>query len=186
MKNRIRHIALVLAGATLMAAPAFAGAPRHGGFIDTARVVSVEPIYRTVRISTPRKECWTEQVPVEDYFDDDGYYSYTPMILGGIIGGVIGSEMGKGRGRDAAILAGTVLGGSIGRDIAERNRRQGGETVTRYETREHCRTVEEYREEERLEGYRVTYRYRGHEFVTRMDHDPGRRLKVRVRVAPAE
>ena len=186
MKHRIRQFALLLAGLGLVASTAFAGPRHHGGFTDTARVVSVEPIYRTVRISTPRRECWTEQVPVEEYFDDDEYYSYTPMILGGIIGGVIGSEMGKGRGRDAAILVGTVLGGSIGRDIATRSRTQGGETVTRYETREHCRTVDEYHEEERLEGYRVTYRYRGHEFVTRMDHDPGRRLKVRVQVVPAE
>lgn len=46
------------------------------------------------------------------------YRSATPVILGGIIGGVVGNRMGKGRGRDIATVAGVLLGGSIGRDLA--------------------------------------------------------------------
>ncbi|RMG27375.1 MAG: glycine zipper 2TM domain-containing protein [Gammaproteobacteria bacterium] len=180
--HRSAALAGLLLAATLLPGPASAA----GGFTDRARVIDVQPVYRIVRVSTPRRECWTEQVPVEDDFDDDAYYSYTPMILGGILGGVIGSEMGKGRGRDAAILAGTVLGGSIGRDIAAQGqvRRAGGRV--RYTHREHCRRIDASHEERRRVGYRVTYRYRGHEFVTRMDHDPGPWLRVRVDVVPDE
>ena len=29
-------------------------------------------------------------------------------------------------------------------------------------------------------GYEVTYRYGGREYTTRMDHDPGERMRVRV------
>ena len=46
------------------------------------------------------------------------YHSATPVILGGILGGVVGNHMGKGRGRDIATVAGVLLGGSIGRDLA--------------------------------------------------------------------
>ena len=187
MKTPVKSLLTgLLFGLALAAGPSQAGPRDREGFIDTARVVDVEPIYRTVRVSTPRKECWTEEVPVQDDFDDEDYYSYTPMILGGILGGVIGSEMGKGRGRDAAILAGTVLGGSIGRDVAESNRHRGASRTVRYEHRERCRVVDDYHEERRLEGYRVTYRYRGRRFVTRMDRDPGPKLRVRVSVVPIE
>ncbi len=46
------------------------------------------------------------------------YQSATPVILGGILGGVVGNRMGKGHGRDIATVAGVLLGGSIGRDLA--------------------------------------------------------------------
>jgi len=36
-----------------------------------------------------------------------------------------------------------------------------------------------------LEGYDVEYRYRGEVFVSRLDHDPGDRLRIRVAVTPA-
>ncbi len=152
---------------------------RDGGeHFDYAKVVQVEPIIRHVRVNTPREECWDEEVPVYR----SGYQSATPMILGGIIGGVVGNTMGKGRGKDAATVAGTVLGGSIGRDVGHKNR-QPDEYRTVRETR--CELVNDYREEERIEGYRVTYRYHGEEYVTRMPHDPGKKLRVRVSVRPA-
>lgn len=37
----------------------------------------------------------------------------------------------------------------------------------------------------RHEGYDVEYRYRGEVFVSRLDHDPGDRLRIRVAVVPA-
>jgi uncharacterized protein YcfJ len=82
-------------------------------------------------------------------------------------------------------VAGTVLGGSIGRDIGyQNNPPRGG--YTRYATQDNCRVVDDYREEERVEGYRVTYRYNGAEYVTRTAHDPGNKIRVRVEVQPAE
>lgn len=37
-----------------------------------------------------------------------------------------------------------------------------------------------------LVGYQVAYRYQGQVYVTRMDYDPGERLRVRVTVRPAD
>src|SRR5262249_8992492 len=45
---------------------------------------------------------------------------------------------------------------------------------------ERCRTTTAYRDSDRIMGYEVTYRYGGREYTTRMDHDPGQRLRVRV------
>ncbi|WJW75407.1 glycine zipper 2TM domain-containing protein [Thiohalobacter sp. IOR34] len=179
--NKMKKTFIALfAGLTLASAmlPAEAGPRgRHHGFSDYATVVGVEPIVKYVRVAVPRQECWDEAVPV---YQADDYRSATPMILGGIIGGVIGHEMGKGRGKDAATIAGTILGGSIGRDIGYRDRPPAYDS----EVRRRCRTVNDYEEEERVEGYRVTYRYQGREFTTRMASRPGRRLRVRVTVEP--
>ncbi len=39
--------------------------------------------------------------------------------------------------------------------------------------------------QQRVEGYRVTYRYRGQVFTRILDHDPGNTLPVRVRLRAA-
>ena len=174
-------IHIVLSAALFGANVAQAGHPSpgaDGGFYDYAEVVRVEPIVRLVRVSHPRDECWEEQVPVHSR----EYRSATPMILGGILGGVVGSTVGKGDGRTAATVAGTVLGGSLGRDVGQAHRRDTA-AATAVETR--CRRVADYREEERIEGYAVTYRYRDAQYTTRMPRDPGPRLRVHVDVRPA-
>ncbi len=155
-----------------------------GDSSDYAKVLRVEPQIRHIRVATPRRECYQEEVPV--YESERGYRSATPTILGGIIGGVVGHTMGQGNGKSVATVAGTVLGGSIGRDIGYQNNppRSGG--YTRYATRDNCRVVNNYAEEERIEGYRVTYVYNGVEYVTHTNHDPGKRIRVRVMVQPDE
>lgn len=178
---RVTALKILLTAAALGSAAAQAGHPRDydgGSFFDEAEVVRVEPIVRHVRVTIPREECWDEEVPVYR----SGYQSATPMILGGIIGGVVGSTMGKGDGRTAATVAGTVLGGSVGRDVGHANQRPDS-YATAVETR--CRQVADYREEERIEGYDVTYRYQGEQYTTRMPRDPGERIRVRVTVEPA-
>ena len=45
---------------------------------------------------------------------------------------------------------------------------------------ERCRTETSWRDTDRVLGYEVTYRYGGREYTTRMDHDPGDRMRVRV------
>lgn len=45
---------------------------------------------------------------------------------------------------------------------------------------QHCRTETNFRSTDRVLGYEVTYRYGGREYTTRMDHDPGDRMRVRV------
>jgi len=146
---------------------------------DYARVTNVEPIYRTVRINTPRQECWDEQRVAYN----PGYQSGTPTIIGGLIGGAIGNQFGKGHGKDVATIAGALLGGSLARD-SQNNNRAGGHTDTRVETA--CRTVNEAHEEQRIDGYRVSYKYRGQFYTTRMNRDPGKRVRVQVQVRLAE
>lgn len=153
--------------------------PRSGGeYYDYARVVQVEPIVRQVRVRIPREECWEEDVPVYQ----SGYQSATPMILGGIIGGAVGNTMGKGHGKDAATVAGAILGGSIGRDMGQQQQRPSEYRTVR-KTR--CQQSSDFREEERIEGYHVTYVYNGERYTARMPQDPGQRVRVRVNVQPA-
>jgi uncharacterized protein YcfJ len=47
-----------------------------------------------------------------------------------------------------------------------------------------CGVQEEVRFEERVRGYRVSYRYRGRDYVTEMPYDPGPRLRVAVEARP--
>ena len=148
---------------------AFAG---DGARYDRAKVISVEPIVRSVHVSTPMRDCWYEGPSYNAHYE-----SATPAILGGIVGGVIGHQFGKGRGNNAATVAGTLLGASIGHD-AGRNVYTG----SRNDTKQHCRVQHESWSEERIVGYHVTYRYHGQIYHTRMNRDPGDRVRVRVNV----
>lgn len=145
--------------------------------ISEARVIQSEPVYRTVQVNTPSEECWQEPVRVES---ED--YSSTPAILGAIIGGSVGNEFGSGRGKSVATVAGAVLGGSIGHDIEKSNQRESERTV--YEQR--CRTVDNFRTEERFDGYDVTYEYNGRLFKARTNNHPGQTIRVSVSVRPVE
>jgi uncharacterized protein YcfJ len=87
---------------------------------------------------------------------------------------------GHGRGRDAATLAGTLLGGAIGHDLSDRHRH--GEWIDA--TERHCEIQDRTTYEERVIGYRVKYRYKGHVFSTRTKDHPGKRIPVGVGVIP--
>lgn len=144
-----------------------------------AKVVSSDPIYETVSYDVPVEQCRDETVA---YHDRRGR-SATGPILGAIIGGALGNAVGhKKRNKQVGTVVGAVLGGSIGADISRRNRYYRDDV--RYTTRQVCSVVHEERVEERLAGYRVTYRYGGEIYTTEMDHDPGPTLPVRVRVTP--
>jgi len=41
-------------------------------------------------------------------------------------------------------------------------------------------------EQRRIMGYDVEYRYRGEVYLSRLNYDPGERLRVRVSVSPAD
>ncbi len=108
---------LVSSGLLLTAQAAFADHGNHYGQYKWrngppasdyayARVVDVDPIVRQVRISEPRRECWTET-----RYDDVSYTERVgppakanpgAMILGGIIGAALGNQIGHGHGRRAA------------------------------------------------------------------------------------
>jgi len=137
---------------------------------DYARVIDVDPIVSRVVVATPQRECWTEQ---RVYSRPN---SATPTILGAIIGGVVGHQFGSGGSRNAATAAGVLLGASVGNDQAMRN----GTTEVRDVDR--CAVSERRDWEERVDGYRVRYVYRGREYRTTMPYDPGYRVRVRVGV----
>lgn len=152
----------------------------HGpgdGFTTRARVVSSVPIYES--ISEPRRECWTETVGYEtrSYREGNGGGS---AIIGAIAGGLLGSTVGKGDGRVAAAAVGAATGAVVGD--------RWNRPETRYESVprevERCRTRYEHREV--VVGYDVRYRFRGREYSTRLDHDPGKWVRLDVDFNVAE
>ena len=151
---------------------------RVSRYRDTAKVTHVEPIYKTVRINRPERECWDEERTVEH--EHGGGNKTAGGIVGGILGGVAGHQVGKGRGKTAATIVGTILGGKIGRDLSHDGPRR---VETHVENDTVCRTVNDYREEERLQGYNVTYRYQGRRYDTFMKTRPGKRINVKVKVS---
>jgi uncharacterized protein YcfJ len=186
--NKLKTISGVVTAALLISQPARAGETEYpeyhrASYTELAEVVNVEPIRTTVRVATPRRECWEEEVPYR-YSGHGTGHSYTPMILGGIVGGVVGNQFGKGDGNTLMTVAGALLGGSVGRDHA-RYRGAGAPHggYTTLETR--CSVRDEYHDEERIDGYRVEYRYDGRVYTTRMDRHPGDRIRVNVSVTPA-
>lgn len=165
-----------LASAALLAAAPLAGAEQF--WVD-APVLDVQPLVRVVQVTVPQQVCWNE--PVTTAGGPAGPRSHTPALLGGIVGGVVGNQFGGGRGRTALTIAGALLGASVGNDVANR-RRAYTPPVTTLEQR--CQVEQVSHEEERVDGYRVTYSYGGREFVTHSPVEPGERIRVRVQVEP--
>lgn len=160
-----------LAAATLLLFAGSTSAAPGTRQIERAPVVNATPIYQVVEVPDSRQVCYDEEVRYQR--NRTG-----PTLVGAIIGGVIGNRFGGGRGRDVATVAGTALGAAIGNNAGQRR----GDSVTRVETR--CEVVRDYREEERLVGYRVEYEYDGEIYTTRTDHDPGSYIDLEVSVRP--
>ena len=176
----IRRLTTGLAAVSLLSAVSTqAAAARY----DYARVVSAEPIVRMVTVETPVRECWRET----EYYTEDRPVpgSGVSTLVGAIVGGVIGHQFGGGRGNDAATVAGTVIGAAIGNDSAKRRYGAAYRTTEYSRPVERCETRLTTRREERIDGYRVVYRYLGQKYETRMPYDPGREIRVRVDIRPA-
>jgi uncharacterized protein YcfJ len=183
--KRIVTVTAAAAIALTASMSAQAGGHRHSD-ADTyyvwAKVVDVEPIVHLVQVSTPKRVCWDERVR---HVDHGGYRdrSTTPVVVGGIIGGVLGNRIVDGRARGVATVAGALLGASVGNDYA-RSQHRPGPSRSYVTTERRCEIEQIVREEERIDGYRVTYKYKGRRFVTRSPHEPGERIRVRVQVEP--
>jgi uncharacterized protein YcfJ len=153
-----------------------AGPPARGtrpGAVVQAPVIDVQPIVRHVTVSTPVRECWDETVYREPNRGTGA------VVAGGIIGGTVGHQFGSGRGQDAMTLVGALVGSAVAHNVVQRNAQPAyAETVQR------CETRTELREEERIEGYEVTYKYDGQKYRTRMREHPGSEIAVRVSVTP--
>jgi hypothetical protein len=128
------------------------------------------------------------------YGRDDGYAQpgsetgrTVATVIGGIAGAVLGSKVGEGSGRYVGTAVGSMVGGIAGRSIYESTQR--GRPLARRGTVRVCDPLPAgadgyYDGSERLSGYEVTYEYAGRTYVTRTDHHPGDRLRVRVDVRP--
>ncbi|HXP00884.1 MAG TPA: glycine zipper 2TM domain-containing protein [Luteibacter sp.] len=145
----------------------------HYGWADVLRV---DPVYGVARVETPRQECYDQPVVRRESSGN----ATAGTILGAVVGGVLGNTVGKGDGRKAATVVGAVAGGAVGNNIAHNGDRTYDSTETR------CRDVSTVSEQRRIAGYDVEYRYRGEVYVSRLNYDPGERLRVRVSVAPAD
>lgn len=143
----------------------------HYGWADVLRV---DPVSAVTRTEVPRQECYDQQVVRQDRGN-----STAGTILGAVVGGVLGNTIGKGDGRKAATVAGAVAGGAVGNRVSDR----GGDYES---TQTHCRQVSTVSEQRRIVGYDVEYKYRGEVYVSRLNYDPGERLRVRVNVQPAD
>ena len=179
---------------------------------DIATVISSTPIYD--RISSPRRECYTEQstsyderrvrYPVrQEYYADSRQNSGAGAVLGAIVGGVIGHQFGNSSGgRDRGTAAGAVIGGFIGNDIErngggyDRNDRYDGynngyRRASGYEvesvpvTRDVQRCRVVSESREEIRGYDVRYSYNGREYSTRLSYDPGPTMPINVDVRPS-
>ena len=150
--------------------------PRYDDY-EYARVIDARPIYREVRVSNPVRECWNEPV----YHVRGGHKSAGGMLAGGLIGGIVGHQIGKGRGNKVATAVGTLIGAKIGHDAVNGNVREERH-LAGYEER--CETHQRVSYEEVLDGYDVTYVYRGNEYQLVMPYNPGKRIKMRVQFSP--
>jgi uncharacterized protein YcfJ len=168
-------LASIIGAMSISASTAFAGQGRHNygnnGFYDRARVTHIEPVYTTVRVSVPVQDCYQQEV----HRHHNGKAAST--VLGGIIGGAIGHNVGKHR--QAPTIAGAIIGAAIGNELGKNARRHDR---VRYE--DVCETRYDYEEQQRLDGYNVTYRYKGEYFTTFMKYRPGKHLRVNVHVSP--
>ncbi len=168
---------LAAAGVLLTGANA---AQARGGY-DTARVIRAEPIYQRVSVKQPVEYCELQQVAERPRRDG----SATAPVLGAIIGGAIGNAVGSGKSnKRVGAAAGAVLGGAIGYDMSRQGRSSRHPGAVTYRTQEVCSVRHEVRQERRITGYDVTYRYQGRTYVTRTDRHPGDRIPVRVDVRP--
>ena len=168
---------IALLTSTLAVAPAWADRYDDRGreHRDYARVVDVRPVVRLVEVTTPRRECWEEQVMRHE---PRRHASAVPALVGGLIGGAIGHNLGHGRG--IATVAGTLIGASVADSAAHADL---GDTYYT-DTEQRCTVRQETVTEERTLGYDVTYKYKGEIYTARMDRHPGERIPVRVSVEP--
>jgi len=178
--NAMKRVTTGLATVALLSV---VSAQAAAGQYDYARVVSSEPIVRMVTVNTPVRECWqdTEYYTVDRPVPGSG----ASTLVGAVIGGVIGHQFGSGRGNDAATIAGSMIGAAVGNDAAKRRYGASYRTVEYSRPVQRCETRMTSHREERIDGYRVVYKYHGQKYETRMPYDPGREIRVRVDIRPA-
>jgi len=161
----------VIAGAIAVTAIGAFASTKYGlnPFADYADVVAVEPNMKSTQVPREfcRDELVTQQAPVKDEKRIAG------TAIGAVVGGVLGSQVGHGDGSKLATVAGAAAGGYAGNQIQKKMQQGNTEQVTE----RRCSTVMDSVTSQ--EGFKVTYRLDGRESVVVMDHDPGKRIRVK-------
>ncbi len=184
MKTFISTIAITL----LVLSPTLMADHKHGQnnrnnqgsriqHYDYARVIKAIPIYREVRVSNPVRECWEQPVT-----HTRNNMSAGGMVAGGLIGGIVGHQIGKGRGKKLATAVGAILGAHIGHDAVNGHVKHAQSDYVEYQR--HCDTRQQVSYEEVIDGYKVSYRYKGERYNIEMPYHPGKRIKMRIQVTP--
>ena len=164
----MKRCTALLCLALLLPCLAQAGPAEENVTYGYAQVMRVTPIYGTYRVRVPEQRCEAGAVR-------DGGEGSTGTVVGAIVGGALGNQVGKGDGRKASTIAGAVIGGAIGRKVDRNNSPGPGAR---------CRTVDVEHEERRIVGYDVEYQYKGDKYMSRLEQDPGSRLRIRIAVTP--
>ena len=162
---------LMLIGAVLLSSAAIAD---HERSYEYAKVLSAEPITRTVTRSSPREVC--EDVPVEIHRERS---SRGGKLIGALIGGAIGHAVGH---RHDHPTAGTVVGAIAGAHVGAAA--SDSRTVVERRTELRCRSTYDTWQEIIVDGYDVRYKYQGKVYHTVSPYDPGKRIRIRVSVQP--
>jgi uncharacterized protein YcfJ len=153
-------------------------APEEAVSFGFADVLRADPIYETVQEARPREVCRNVSTERSRKYDNTN----AGTVVGAIVGAALGNQVGRGDGRAAATVAGAVVGGAVGREVDASDNPQGVDRRTHSE----CDVVDEYVERKEVVGFDVQYRYRGEVYNSRLDYDPGEKLRVRVAVSPAD
>ena len=146
---------------------------------EYAKVLRVEPVYASVRVPYDRQVCYNERV----YHREPPRGNTAPVLLGAVVGGLVGNKIDGGHHRAAGTAIGALVGGAVANDVTRHRRRPGYSYPV---DQQRCEVRTEYRYEEDLTGYDVTYRYKGEVYHTQTQSHPGERLRVQVSVVPVE
>jgi uncharacterized protein YcfJ len=149
-----------------LAAPTYDYRRRPNEHMYEARVTSV----REVR-GPPEERCWTEHQPGNESHRGDP--NVGGAVVGALIGGVLGHQVGSGRGNTAATVGGAALGAYAGNRVE--NNRHDNNTSQSDLDRSNCRTIGT---SGNVQSYEVRYNWQGRDYITRMDHDPGRFVEL--------
>jgi uncharacterized protein YcfJ len=163
------NVVLLTGTLALICMPVWAG-NKHGGY-DKAKVVHAVPVYETVRFPVNEQVCWDEQVWQRRRT------SAVPVIVGAVIGGVVGHELSHGNAQPVATVAGAAIGGTVGYQVARNGRYPVVQT--------RCEVQRNWRTEQRIVAWDVTYKYRGTRYTTRTLEQPGKHIMVQVNAIPA-
>ncbi|HEN46882.1 MAG TPA: glycine zipper 2TM domain-containing protein, partial [Mizugakiibacter sp.] len=127
--------------------------------------------YDLAQVRPPTQNCYPQRVVTE------GHSNTAETLLGAVIGGALGHTMGQGNGRRAATIGGAIIGGVMGN-------RMGSRPQSSSQTR--CRENLNESPRRRIIGYDIEYRYHGDIYMSRLNYDPGDRLRIRINITPAD